>query len=90
MSTVSANRKINTSTIVWIFLISLTLFAFLLGWLKLVNSYIVSILLLTTFIKGQMVIDYFMELHHVKFLWRAIPIIWLSSVISLIAVSYYF
>ena len=74
---------------VWIILILLTLFAFLLGWLKLVNSLFVSILLVTTFIKGQLVSDYFMGLKEVTLKYRMIPTIWLFIVLSSIAIAYY-
>lgn len=74
---------------VWIILVALTLFAFLLGWLKLVSVTLVAILLFTTFIKGQLVIDYFMGLRHVQFKWRIIPTVWLFIVISLISFAYF-
>lgn len=74
---------------VWITLVILTLFAFLLGWLKLVNSLFVSILLVTTFIKGHLVSEYFMDLKHVTRTYRMIPIIWLFIVLSFIAIAYY-
>lgn len=73
----------------YITLILLTLFAFLAGWLELVGSIVVAFLLVTTFIKGQLVIDYFMGLKEVQFKYRAIPIIWLIFVLSLIGVAYY-
>ena len=74
---------------VWIILIVLTIFAYLLGYLKYVNISLVAVLLITTFIKGTLVIDYFMGLKDVKLKYRLIPIIWLFLVISLIAVAYY-
>jgi len=74
---------------IWIVLVMLTLFAYLLGYLKVINSSLVAILLITTFIKGELVIDYFMGLKTVKLKYRLIPIIWLGTVISLIAVAYY-
>lgn len=74
---------------IWIILILLTLFAFLLGWFKLVNSLLVSILLVTTFIKGQLVIDYFMGLREVTLKYRIIPTMWLLIVLSSIAIAYY-
>ena len=75
--------------VVWGFLVILTIFAYLLGYLKYVNASLVAVLLVTTFIKGQLVIDYFMGLKDVKLKYRLIPTIWLSIVISLIAVAYY-
>lgn len=74
---------------IWIILVLLTLFAFLLGWLKLINSLFVSILLVTTFIKGQLVSDYFMGLKEVTLKYRIIPTMWLLIVLSSIAIAYY-
>ncbi len=78
-----------TVTTLWIILVILTIFAYLLGYLKLINSSLVAILLISTFIKGGLVIDYFMGLKSVKLKYRLIPIIWLGTVLSLIAVAYY-
>ena len=74
---------------IWVVLVVLTVFAYLLGYLKYINSMFVAVLLLTTFIKGQLVIDYFMGLKDVKLKYRLIPNIWLVLVLSLIAVAYY-
>jgi len=74
---------------IWITLVLLTLFAFLVGWLKLVNSLFVSLLLLSTFIKGQLVSEYFMGLKEVTLKYRIIPTIWLFIVLSSIAIAYY-
>ena len=78
-----------TLEIVWIILVGLTIFAYLLGHLHYINSFFVAILLVTTFIKVQLVLDYFMELKNVTGKYRWIPSIWLTIVISLIAVAYY-
>ncbi len=75
--------------IIWIILIILTLFAYLLGYLKYINSSLVAILLLSTFIKGQLVIDYFMGLKSVQSKYRLIPALWLGITLSLIALAYY-
>ena len=75
--------------IIWIILIVLTVFAYLIGYLKYINTYLVAVLLLTTFIKAELVIDYFMDLKNVKLKYRLIPIIWLSVTISLIVLAYY-
>ena len=75
--------------VVWIILVILTIFAYLLGYLKYVSTSLVAVLLLTTFIKGQLVIDYFMGLKDVKLKYRLIPTLWLGIVILLIAVAYY-
>lgn len=75
--------------IIWITLIILTIFAYLLGYLKYINIFFVGILLLSTFIKGQLVIDYFMGLRKVQLKYRIIPSLWLGIIIILIAVVYY-
>ena len=78
-----------TLEIIWFILAVLTVFAFILGYTKYVNALLVGFLLATTFIKGQLVIDYFMDLVNVQLKYRIIPSIWLSVVIVLIAVAYY-
>jgi len=74
---------------IWVTLIVLTIFAFLLGYLKYISTALVAVLLITTFLKGALVTDYFMGLKDVKLKYRLIPIVWLSVTISLIAVAYY-
>jgi len=75
--------------IVWVVLVFLTLFAYLLGYLKLIDTALVGVLLFTTFIKGALVSDYFMGLRDVTLKYRLIPVIWLAVVILLIGVAYY-
>ena len=75
--------------IIWLILVILTLFAFLVGYLKFVSSLLVVVLLLTTFIKGQLVIDYFMGLKEVTFKYRFIPTLWLVLILFFIGVAYY-
>ena len=75
--------------IIWLILATLTLFAYLLGYLKIISTFFVAILLFTTFIKGTLVIEYFMGLHNVNLKYRIIPTLWLSVIIVLIGVAYY-
>jgi hypothetical protein len=75
--------------IIWAILALLTLFAYLLGYLKIITTSFVAVLLFTTFIKGALVSDYFMGLKDVGFKYRMVPVIWLSLVIVLIGVAYY-
>lgn len=77
-------------TKIWMVLSTLTLFAFIIGWLQLTGSFLIAILLGTTFVKGQLVADYFMDLSQVSLKYRIIPALWLLIVISLIGVAYYF
>jgi len=74
---------------IWATLVILTLFAYLLGYLKYISTTLVAVLLVTTFIKGQLVIDYFMDLKKVRLKYRLIPTLWLGIVLSLIGVAYY-
>ncbi|HZF69563.1 cytochrome C oxidase subunit IV family protein [Sulfuricurvum sp.] len=78
-----------TFEVVWAVLILLSIFAYLVGYLHLVNSALVAVLLVSTFIKGQLVIDYFMGLNEVNLRYRIIPMLWLAIVLSLTAIAYY-
>lgn len=74
---------------IWVILTTLSLFAYLLGYFKLLSALMVSVLLLSTFLKGQLIIDYFMELKETRLRYRLIPTLWLILILSLIALSYY-
>ena len=78
-----------TLAYVWIVLVILTVFAYLLGYLKIISTSLVAVLLFTTFIKGVLISDYFMGLRDTGMKYRLIPIIWLSVIIVFIAVAYY-
>ena len=75
--------------LIWIVLVAFTIFAYFLGQFDFVNTLMVGILLMTTFIKGELITDYFMSLKNVKLKYRMIPTIWLAAVMSSIAVAYY-
>jgi cytochrome c oxidase subunit IV len=74
---------------IWFILVVLTIFAFLLGYLKLISAFLVAVLLMTTFIKGQLIIDYFMGLKDTQLKYRIIPTLWLIVILSSIAIAYY-
>lgn len=74
---------------VWAILILLTIFAFFVGHLKLINTFLISILLMSTFLKGQLIIDCFMGLKEVQLKYRIIPTIWLTVILSIVAITYY-
>ncbi|MDX1808817.1 MAG: cytochrome C oxidase subunit IV family protein [Sulfurospirillaceae bacterium] len=78
-----------TAERIWIVLTILTWFAYLLGDLQLVGTWMVEALLISTFVKGGLIIDHFMGLKNVQYKYRLVPIIWLVLVISLVAISYY-
>jgi len=82
-------KKSPLTTIMWIILVVLTSFTFLIGWNELVSNSVVAILLVVTFVKGQLVSDYFMELKHTRKFWRLGPIIWLILILVLIGMTYY-
>jgi len=74
---------------IWVSLVLLSVFAYLLGYMKYISSTLVIVLLSTTLIKGILVIDYFMDLKEVVWKYRLIPLLWLVFVLSLIVVAYY-
>ncbi|MCK5855209.1 MAG: cytochrome C oxidase subunit IV family protein [Sulfurovaceae bacterium] len=76
-------------TKIWIVLMLLTLFAFLLGCLELLSLSALAVLLLTTFLKGQLITDYFMGLKEINGIYRFIPTIWLFVTLTLVALAYY-
>lgn len=73
---------------IWIFLIFLTTLTFILGKIELSPYFFIALILLTTFIKGQLVIDFFMGLKDVKLKYRLIVSLWLSIVIILIGMAF--
>ena len=77
-------------TKIWIVLLILTLFAYLFGEQEFVNKSLIILLLVTTFIKGQFVIDYFMNLSEVQLKYRIIPTLWLVTIIIIIGFIYYY
>ncbi len=79
----------NKIKIIYFILISLTFFAYILGHLKMMDYTFVSIVLISTFIKGKLIIDYFMELKNCSKTYILIPTIWLTLVLILIAFAYY-
>ena len=76
-------------TKIWLVLVSLTIFAFGIGWFKVASFTLIGVLLITTFTKGYMVIENFMGLNQVQNKYRFIPTIWLGTIISFIALGYY-
>lgn len=76
-------------TKIWIVLLLFSLFAFGLGWFKIVSDFFVALLLISTFIKGYLVIEHFMGLSEVSLKYRIIPTSWLMIVIFFIVINYY-
>jgi len=76
-------------TKVYILLIIFTFFTFSLGWFELISEISIILLLITTFIKGHLVIEYFMGLNEVSGKYRYIPSIWLGVIILFIGLGYF-
>jgi len=70
-------------------LIALTCLAFLIGLTEVSNSWFVVVLLFSTFIKGKMIIDYFMGMNEYVSRWNNFPTLWLGLVI-LMTLGFYF
>jgi hypothetical protein len=66
----------------------LTVFAFILGKISSISNFMIIILLLSTLIKGYLIIDYFMGLKEVRAKYRFIPILWLVLVLGGIGFSF--
>lgn len=74
---------------IWIFLVLLTLLSFSIGSFDLMNASLVLILLISTFIKGHLVVECFMGLKKVSLRYRIIPSVWLAFVLVMVSVAYY-
>lgn len=77
----------NVNTL-WLVMIVLTISTYSIGQLAYSGVITVLFLLLTTLIKGSVIIRDFMELKGVSLLWRAIMYGWLWTVCLVIAVTY--
>ncbi|MGB6328031.1 MAG: cytochrome C oxidase subunit IV family protein [Halarcobacter sp.] len=80
----------NKSTAIYISLLFLTSLTYFLGQSETFTLPFIILVLITTFVKGQLIIDYFMELRNVTLKYRLFVSIWLFLVISLIGISYFF
>ena len=69
-------------------LVVLSFSAFLVGYMELFSGFFAIFLVISTFVKGQLISDYFMDLGEVEFKYRLIPTLWLVVVLSLIGVAY--
>lgn len=85
-------RWIRPCTVVWLVLMALTLSTLAIGKFELIDMMggepLVAFLLVTTFIKGAMITDFFMGLKFVRWRWRMILLIYLVIVCALIWVAY--
>ena len=73
----------------WIILMVLTLAMLAVGKAGLGGFGIVTLILLSTLLKTQLVADYFMGLKRTSLLWRVIVTVYLLLVISMIGLAYW-
>jgi len=78
------------STKIYLMLIVLTCLAFLIGLTEVSNTWFVIILLFSTFIKGKIIIDYFMGMNKYAFRWNNFLTLWLGVVIFFVLGGYFF
>ena len=76
-------------TTIWGVLLLLTISTAIIGHLRLSGLYPVSFILFTVFIKGLLIIDYYMGLKNVKYAWRY-AMIGFVTVIPIIALVFYY
>ena len=78
------------STKIYLILIGLTCLAFLIGLTEVSNAWIVLILLFSTFVKGKMIIDYFMGMNMYASRNNNFPTLWLGFIILMIIGLYFY
>jgi hypothetical protein len=82
------SQFISPCTRIWLGLLALTSVTYGIGEMGLGGAQIVMLVLIITFIKGEMVAGFFMGLRKTSLLWRAIMASWLLIVGGGIAVAY--
>lgn len=80
-------RSLKPCTRAWILLLALAAASFQLAYDKPGRILMLLVLVLTLF-KGQLVVNYFMGLRHVRRLWRVIMSLYLITVGALIGLAY--
>jgi heme/copper-type cytochrome/quinol oxidase subunit 4 len=78
------------STKVFLLLVSLTFLAFFIGLTEISNGWFVSVLLFSTFVKGKLIVDYFMGMAEYKSRWSNFPTLWLGFVLLVVSGIYFF
>ena len=76
-------------SLLWISMIVLTLLSFAMAVVGYQGTFFVGFVLVTGFIKGQIIIDHFMQLKSARLLWRLIVSIWLITVLAVIGLLYF-
>lgn len=75
--------------VIWIILMLLTLSTAFVGYLELSGLYIVGFVVLTITLKGQLIIDHFMGLRHVRGFWRLAMLGFVFVIPVIIYTGYY-
>ncbi|MFP3874729.1 MAG: cytochrome C oxidase subunit IV family protein [Thiohalophilus sp.] len=81
--------RVRPCTRVWLVLVGLTLAMLVVGEMGLSGGSVVTLLLIATFLKTQLVADRFMGLRQSRLLWRMIVMVYLVSVIGLIGLAWW-
>lgn len=76
------------ATRIWLLLIGLTFISFIFARMGYQGEVLIAVVLLSAWLKGQMIIDSFMKLRRVRQLWRIIISVWLLVVLSVITSMY--
>jgi len=77
-----------TLTIIWIVLVLLATVSFQIAHLGLINKTVMLVLALITFVKGCLVVNYFMDLRNSHWIWKASIFLYLFVVLGIIAIAY--
>ena len=75
-------------TIIWLLLLALTAITFFIGETGAVGKIAMISLISISFVKGQLIANYFMGLRHVHLMWRGIIFAYFLIVGCLIAIAY--
>ena len=75
-------------TTIWLLLLVLTATTFLIGETGIVGKIAMISLMSISFVKGQLIANYFMRLRHVHLMWRGIIFAYFLIVACLIAIAY--
>ncbi len=76
------------TTMIWIILMSLTILTLFMGETGLSGKNIILIILVVTFFKVQMIVDYFMNLRKARWGWQLAMFSWSFLVLSFIGVAF--
>ena len=87
--TTTTKLNLRPCTWVWLMLLVLTLAVLTVGQMGLGGITIVTLLLVSTLVKTQIVADYFMGLKNGRPLWRIIMMAYIWIIISMIGLAYW-